>query len=230
MRPRQPVPPAAAKPVRRSPLALLVAGSTILSARLRRAGICGLSFLLAAGLLATLSTGGWWLLQTEKRWGWTDAGMADLGQLAGIEPASGEPSAADGPTERTPSILAMVAKELDDRRSELDRRQTEVAAREAALRALADEVRRDLDELVRIQKEQAATAEASDRDADERATRLARLYESMKPKRAAAVFDTFATDDLVPIARKMRDGKFAAIMQEMAPQKAKELTERLRAQ
>ena len=230
MRPRQPIPPAAAKPARRSPLALLAAGSTMLGAWLRRAGARGLSLLLAAGLLAAIGSGGWWLLQSEKRWGWADAGVADLGRLADIEPASGEPSQADGPPERTPSILAMVAKELDDRRSELDRRQAELTAREAALRTLADEVRRDLDELVRIQKEQAAAAEASDHDADERATRLARLYESMKPKRAAAVFDTFAMDELVPIARRMRDGKFAAVMQEMAPQKAKELTERLRAQ
>lgn len=230
MRPRQPVPPAAARPAPRSPAASLVARSACLVGRLRRAGARTIPFLLAVGLVAASGSGGWWLLQSGKRWGAADLGSADLGRLAGIEPASGESNPADGPSERTPSILAMVAKELDDRRSELDRRQAEVAEREAALQALADEVRRDLDDMARLQKEQAAAAEASDRDADERATRLARLYESMKPKRAAAVFDTFATDDLVPIARRMRDGKVAAVMQEMAPQKAKELTERLRAQ
>ena len=63
-------------------------------------------------------------------------------------------------------------------------------------------------------------------DADERAriAQLVKVYEAMKAKNAAAIFDPMPIDLLLPIVRGMRETKAAAIVAEMDPGKARALT------
>ena len=66
-------------------------------------------------------------------------------------------------------------------------------------------------------------------EAEEKAkiTQLVKVYEAMKAKNAAAIFDPMALDLLLPIMRGMRETKVAAIVAEMDPAKARALTAEL---
>ena len=70
-----------------------------------------------------------------------------------------------------------------------------------------------------------ATAQNDDEQA--RIAQLVKVYEAMKARNAAAIFDPMALDLLLPIVRQMRETKVAAIVAEMDPAKARALTAEL---
>ncbi|WP_169728431.1 MotE family protein [Geminicoccus roseus] len=141
-----------------------------------------------------------------------------------IEPAAGDANA--GPA-RMPDLLAVAAQEVEAQRAALEEREQELSAREEMLRALARRLQAQLAEL----QGRTRTIEAGQallvREQQERAERLARLYETMKPKRAATIFDQTPTEDVAAIARRMRDGKAALVIQHMSPDRASALSARL---
>lgn len=151
------------------------------------------------------------------------------GEPAGGEPGGGEPggSERERTVERMPDLLAAAADEIEARREGLDRRELGLAAREAALRELAAELGTQLAELQALRQERDAAADRVAQEEEERATRLARLYEAMKPKRAAVILDRIPTEEVASITRRMRDGKAALIIQQMAPERASALSARL---
>lgn len=59
---------------------------------------------------------------------------------------------------------------------------------------------------------------------DAKLAQLVKTYEAMKARAAAQVFDQLALDVLIPVARRIREAKLAAIMAAMDPAKAKQLT------
>ncbi|MEH6664894.1 MAG: hypothetical protein V7678_08575, partial [Brevundimonas sp.] len=67
--------------------------------------------------------------------------------------------------------------------------------------------------------------------ADEReqaeVNRLVQVYQAMRPREAAAVFNTLADPVRLPVAQAMRPRALAAIMAQMPPAEARELTEKL---
>jgi flagellar motility protein MotE (MotC chaperone) len=54
--------------------------------------------------------------------------------------------------------------------------------------------------------------------------KLVKIYEGMKPKEAAKIFDTLQTQVLLGVANQMKENKLAAIVAEMNPEKARDLT------
>jgi flagellar motility protein MotE (MotC chaperone) len=60
-----------------------------------------------------------------------------------------------------------------------------------------------------------------------RIAQLIKVYEAMKAKNAAAIFDPMALELLLPIVRGMRETKVAAIIADMEPAKARALTAEL---
>ena len=57
--------------------------------------------------------------------------------------------------------------------------------------------------------------------------RLVQVYQAMRPREAAAVFNTLADSVRLPVAQAMRPRALAAIMAQMPPAQARELTEKL---
>jgi len=53
---------------------------------------------------------------------------------------------------------------------------------------------------------------------------LVKMYESMKPKDAARIFEQLQMDVLLEVATNMKERQMAAIMAEMSPDTAKALT------
>jgi flagellar motility protein MotE (MotC chaperone) len=59
---------------------------------------------------------------------------------------------------------------------------------------------------------------------DERFTELARIYQAMRPNRAAVVFEQLELDVQVGVARRMRERSTGLILASMSPQRAATLT------
>ena len=53
---------------------------------------------------------------------------------------------------------------------------------------------------------------------------LVKIYEAMKPKDAARIFEELDLDTLLLVAERMKERKLAPIMAKMNPQKAKTMT------
>lgn len=54
--------------------------------------------------------------------------------------------------------------------------------------------------------------------------KLVKIYEGMKAKEAAKIFDTLQNQVLLGVAQQMKENKLAAIVAEMNPEKARDLT------
>ena len=162
---------------------------------------------------------------------WTDhqiqsASLQGLDEIAPSEgPSLGSP--ADLSSEEAPDFLSTAATEITARQAALATRESEVASREEALRKLAGEVHRELLELQALRTEQTDEEAKLAQDEEDRAAKLARLYESMKPKKAASILDGMPTDEVASITRRMQAGKAAAVIQQMSPVQASALSERL---
>jgi len=56
---------------------------------------------------------------------------------------------------------------------------------------------------------------------------LVKIYENMKPKDAAPIFEQLDMDVLLDIVDRMKEAKVAPILAQMNPAKAKEVTDEL---
>ena len=61
----------------------------------------------------------------------------------------------------------------------------------------------------------------------ERNSFVIKIYENMKPKDAARIFDELDMDTLLLVAERMKERKLAPVMAQMKPTKAKDVTIRL---
>lgn len=111
-------------------------------------------------------------------------------------------------------------EELDGRARALDDRQTILSAEEAKLQER-------LKELGALQTK--LEQEAADRQKGEDAAwdNLVKLYEAMRPRDAAKIFDDLDMPVLIEIARRMNERKAASILSSMQPDRARDLTAHL---
>ena len=141
---------------------------------------------------------------------------------AGTE--SGPPRPA-GAERGSPSSERAIQERLAERREELQQRARELEARER----LAEEVERRLDgraeDLRRGDAKPADSAASAAEDAEAVALKgLVTMYETMKPKEAARVFERLPQDVLVAVVRRIAPRKMAEIMAAMSPDTAEKLT------
>jgi flagellar motility protein MotE (MotC chaperone) len=161
---------------------------------------------------------------------------------APVEPAAGPaslalrtpPQPSLPPAPPAASLDPPLAAALEELASELGRRQTAIAEREQTL-ALREAVVRSVESRVagQISRLETLNGDLERRlgqvSADEQAriAQLVKVYEAMKAKSAALIFDPMGLDLLLPIVRGMRETKVAAIVAEMDPAKARALTAEL---
>jgi flagellar motility protein MotE (MotC chaperone) len=123
-----------------------------------------------------------------------------------------------GPAER--SLLL----DLRRRRLELDARAAAIEQREALLAAAEKRLGVRVAELTSLQTRlEALEAARQDRAAAEWQG-LVRVYETMKPRDAAAIFNDLDQPVLLQVVSRMRDSKVAAILAAMAADRASRLT------
>jgi flagellar motility protein MotE (MotC chaperone) len=117
-----------------------------------------------------------------------------------------------------------VLESLVERRRVLDRRESDIAEREALLAAAEQRIDAKIAELKALQSAVQEAAAAQDAERETQVKSLVKIYESMKPKDAAQIFNELDLDTLLPVVDRMREQKAAQIMAQMSAAKVKELT------
>jgi flagellar motility protein MotE (MotC chaperone) len=117
-----------------------------------------------------------------------------------------------------------ILERLQARRQELEARAREIDIRESLLKAAEKRVETRVEELKAVEARVAtATTQKSDADAA-RFKGIITMYESMKPKDAAKVFDRLEMSVLFEIASQIAPRKMSDILGLMSPEAAERLT------
>jgi flagellar motility protein MotE (MotC chaperone) len=117
-----------------------------------------------------------------------------------------------------------ILESLHDRRQQLDARNRELDMRESLLKAAEKRVEAKVSELKGV--ETRVKSEMGDRDHAEakRLKGLITMYETMKPKDAARIFDRLDMKILVKVSTRMKPRSMSAILGQMTPEAAERLT------
>ena len=172
------------------------------------------------------------------------AGRPSLGLVTPAQ-ASSEPSAAARATAPSPSSarpLQTVPSEaptaeqqaeravlegLRARRGELDAREQAMATRELVLAATEKRIAQRIDELGALQRRlQAFDQRLSERE-EAGWRQMVKLYEGMRPRDAAAIFDDLESPVLIQLLDRMGERKAAPILGAMKPDRARSVTAEL---
>lgn len=116
---------------------------------------------------------------------------------------------------------------LKDRRTELDARDTDLASMLPLLATAEQKLDEKTAALNAIKAEVQGLLGQVDEKAKAETGRLVAVYSAMRPREAARVFSTLSDDVRLPVAAEMRPRSLAAIMAQMEPAAARELTEKL---
>ena len=160
----------------------------------------------------------------------TATGQAKRGaQTPARRPKDGETDYSNDPTPaevdslRVPDMPAdpfsMTDEEIDllqalaERRRELDLRARQLEQREILLRAVEQRIEEKAGGLRVLLKQQ-------EEQTDDQYKSLVKIYESMKPKDAARIFEEMDLAVLMPVVERMKERKTAPILAKMNPVKA----------
>lgn len=123
----------------------------------------------------------------------------------------------------TPEDIELL-ETLAKRREQLDARDRELDMREKILAAAEERVDGKVGELKKLQEAVEALIVRLDSDEETNIKSLVKIYEQMRPKDAARIFDELDMAVLLGVIDRMREAKAAAIMGKMDSEKAKSLT------
>lgn len=122
------------------------------------------------------------------------------------------------------TITREVFDDLGNRRRALDKREKEIMAREAILKAAEQEIERKFQELSNLRIEIEALLQQQSEEELARIQSLVKIYEGMKPKEAARIFDTLDLDVLVTVMSRMSERRLSPILANMNPERARTIT------
>jgi flagellar motility protein MotE (MotC chaperone) len=140
--------------------------------------------------------------------------------------ASGAPPVPEGPPPVSESERTLL-QELRQRRKELDARADAVATRESVLAATEQKLASRVTELQSLQKKLEGLDSAQKQKEDASWQGLVKLYETMKAKDAAAIFNDLSMPVMLQVLDRMKDAKAASVMAAMNPEKARDVTAEL---
>ncbi len=121
----------------------------------------------------------------------------------------------------------IVLQELRQRRKELDTRESDLTARESMLAASEQKLAGRVGELQALQKNLEGLDAARKQKEDAGWQGLVKMYEAMKPKDAATIFNELSMPVLLQVVDRMKDAKAAQVMAAMNPDKARDVTDQL---
>lgn len=117
-----------------------------------------------------------------------------------------------------------ILKRLSERRQELEKRARELDQREALMRLTEQRVDKKMADLHVAQEQLAAAIGAAAGEQKKRADSLVKIYETMKPKEAARIFETLDVPTLLAVVSNMKEARVAPILAAMEPVKARAVT------
>ena len=128
---------------------------------------------------------------------------------------------------KSTDALEDVAADLKRRQEAIERREAELDIREQVFATAKERLLVQIDRMEALRDEIASLIEEVDAAEEERLRQLVKVYETMKGKQAAAIFDRLDPNVLLKVAARMREAKLAAIMAKMEAPRARHLTAQL---
>ncbi|MXP10422.1 hypothetical protein GRI68_09560 [Altererythrobacter halimionae] len=152
------------------------------------------------------------------------AGAAALSAVAHGVNAAG-PQQEEAPAKAPPTRLgSAIQSEINENDKTTRERKRALDLREQALKASEKRLKNNLENQQGDAKPEKAGAgarngEGTDEETEEARTydQLARIYQAMKPKKAAVVFEQLDLDVQIAVARRMRERSIAQILAAMTP-------------
>ena len=130
-------------------------------------------------------------------------------------------SATENPAQcETPADLQRLLDEMSARESRIEEEEAALADRRAALALVDTQVARKLDQLAEAEDSLRRTLAIAETAAEDDIARLTRVYETMKPKQAAALFEQMDAQFAAGFLARMRPEAAAAIMTGLPPEAA----------
>jgi flagellar motility protein MotE (MotC chaperone) len=148
------------------------------------------------------------------------------GKPAPVDPPpspQGTPIPVDGGRILSPAERAVLER-LAERRDELDARAKELEMREAVVLAAEKRLEGRLAQLKQLEAQINEMVRAKDESETARIKNLVTMYENMKPKDAARVFDRLDLRILVEVTTQINPRRMSDIMAQMSPEAAERLT------
>lgn len=113
---------------------------------------------------------------------------------------------------------------LSARREQLETRERDVEQRETLLLAAERRIDEKISELGKLQNTIEGLIVKHDEQSEKQMLSLVKIYESMKPKDAARIFEELDMIVLLGVVERMKERKTAPILASMDPKRAKEIT------
>lgn len=146
-----------------------------------------------------------------------DAGQALARSEAPVDvSALGDAQGSSATCEPAPDMQLMLER-FQEREAHIETQETAMAERMQALRLADREVARKLARLIEAEEALRATIALADDAAEGDIARLTKVYESMKPKNAAALFEEMNADFAAGFLGRMRPEAAAGIMANLSP-------------
>lgn len=117
-----------------------------------------------------------------------------------------------------------ILERLQARRQEIEARQREIDIRESLLKSAEKRIENKVEEMKAVETRISATQAEQKAAEAQRMKGLVTMYEGMKPKDAARVFDRLEMGVLIEIASAIAPRKMSDIMGLMSPEAAEKLT------
>lgn len=118
-----------------------------------------------------------------------------------------------------------VLQKLAERREALDSRNRELDLRENLVKAAEGRIDKKIAEMKALQTNIQSLLKQVDEADDGKMKSLVKIYETMKPKDAAKIFEQLDMPVLLGVLTRMKEQKVAPIMEAMDPMKAKTITD-----
>jgi len=138
------------------------------------------------------------------------------------------PAASPRPSPRDPGQFSpqevQILQSLAQRRDELDKRSAEIDQREALLQAAEQRIDDKITKLAAMQQAIDTAFKQQDQQDSGKIKSLVKIYETMKPKEAARIFEQLDQPVLLEVLQQMKEAKTAPIFASMDPAKAKAAT------
>lgn len=131
------------------------------------------------------------------------------------------------PTLLTPDEIELL-QQLAVRRQQVEKRERELEARLGLMRAAEARIDKKVTELQNLRTTIDNQIKKFDEQQETKLQSLVKIYENMKPKDAAKIFEELELETLLEVAERMKERKLAPVMAKMNPEKAREMTVELR--
>ena len=115
-------------------------------------------------------------------------------------------------------------QQLAERRQVLESREQELEIRTGLFAAAETRIDKKVEELKVLRETISGLIKTFDAQQDAKLLSLVKIYENMKPKDAARIFEELEMDTLLEVAERMKERKLAPVMAKMNPDKAREMT------